>query len=121
MMKENDKRSYCLKPDQVIFLFFFLFLFIFSFLMVSFRANISVELTSDRTAKFRFYWSGPKKNYNNSNTSAVRIEKGFGQYSQEIGSLSSVSYLRIDPLNQKGTVHIKEIRVTQPRISNDQF
>ena len=119
--KETYNRGHLLKPDQIIFLLFFLILFVFSFLMSSFRANISVELTSDRTGKFRFYWSGPKKTYNNSNTSAVRIEKGFGRYSQKIGSLFSAAYLRIDPLNRKGTVHIKEIKVTQPGFQTINF
>ena len=100
--------------NNIIFSIFFLLLLVFSFLISSFSATIQVEVNSDISAKFRFYWSGQKGRYTKTDSSAIRIRKGSGIYSQTIGNLHSLTNLRIDPLNKKGTIKIKKIKITQP-------
>jgi len=112
--KPNYISNRFLNVGNFLFTIIFLLFIIFSFLLSSFRATVQVEVNSERSAKFRFYWSGRKGPYTKINSRAIRIRKGPGSYSQKIGNLHSLANLRIDPLNRKGTIQIKKIKITQP-------
>jgi len=108
------KKSGHLTP-KVLFSFLFLLSYILVFFMSHpFAAQIAVELTSAPKDKMRFYWSDSPGNYTETNSNGVHIRKGSGTYSQTIGSLYSINYLRIDPIRKKGTVFINKISITQP-------
>ena len=98
---------------QIIFMTILVLFLIFSFLLSSFRATLQIEVTSDTNALFRIYWTGHKSPYTKTDSTNFRIRKGTGIYSQTIDTLNSIANLRIDPLNKKGTIQIKKIKITQ--------
>nr|MBC8390859.1 glycosyltransferase family 39 protein [Actinomycetota bacterium] len=100
---------------KIMFSIIFLMSFIFCFLMSHpFNSRVQVELNSDVGSGFKIYWTKDQRPYNQANSNAVRINKGKGIYSIDIGNLRSLEYFRIDPLRRQGTVCIKRIEITQP-------
>ena len=108
------KKSVHLTPKILFLSLFLLSCFLVVFTSHPFGAKIAVELTSAPKDKMRFYWSDSPTNYTEKNSKGVHIRKGSGTYSQTIGSLYSIKYLRIDPIRKKGTVFINKISITQP-------
>lgn len=79
-----------------------------------FWARIDLELMAEGKEKVRIFWAGNKGEHTEGASEGVHVRPGPGSYRFRMGDLESVRFLRVDPMERKGTMHIRKIRITQP-------
>lgn len=77
------------------------------------RACVTVVIDAEIQSKIRFYWTGAAA-FTETRSTGIRFEKGEGTYHTQIGDISRIKALRLDPAETKGSICIKRIRITQP-------
>jgi len=97
--------------------------FVFSFLIAAVlhgvffqtsRARITVVIDAEIKSKMRFYWADETAVFTETRSNGLHFEKGEGTYHTQIGDLSNIGVLRLDPAETKGVICIKRIRIAQP-------
>ena len=76
-----------------------------------------IEVTSDAPTTLRIYWAATAGAYTQEHSSRVVITSGHGCYRLPLENLRRFPWLRIDPLEQAGTITIKQLQLHIPGIA----
>ena len=82
----------------------------------AFRAYVEIEMDSYTHLKtvFRIYWRDKDEHYSRDENIQILIRPNLSKFNAYVANLKHIDYLRIDPIEYKGEVKLKSLKITQP-------
>ena len=77
------------------------------------KLELVAEFNTNQVTPLKVYWAHSDKGYRESNSNSILVDSSRYRYSMRIGNLSSITRLRIDPMESDGSLIIHEVKISQ--------
>ena len=102
------------RNHKVFFISYTMVLIGFYFMTQPFNSKVMIHVDVPRKIFLKIFWGQDSLKFQNANSSGKLFSKHTNVRTIRAGNLRRIRYLRIDPLQRKGTLTIKKIEIRQP-------